>query len=62
MGPFFFFFGFFAGKELRSANLNPHVVQDSKQDVWGYLVYTEGEGGQSSQNIHCEKQLFSLLR
>ena len=49
-------FFFFAGKQLRSADLNPHVVRDSKQDVWGYLVYTAGEGGPSSQNIHCEKQ------
>ena len=55
---FFFFFGFFAGKELRSADLNPHVVQDSKQDVWGYLVCTAGEGD-SPRKTSMVKSSFS---
>ena len=59
MGLFFFFFGFFAGKELRSADLNPHVVQDSKQDVWGYLVYTVGGEGGSPRKTSIVKNSFS---
>ena len=55
------FFFFFAGKQLRSADLNPHVVWDSKQDVWGYLVYTAGDGGRPRKTSIVRNSALGLL-
>ena len=62
MGLFFFsFFGFFAGKQLRSADLNPHVVRDSKQKVWGYLVYPAGKGGSTRKTFIVRNSFSACL-